>query len=346
MPATRRFIIIGAGSIGGGTGGTLARGGVDVVLVARGAHAEALAEQGLTLRTPDGVFEVPVASAAGPDGVRLTSRDVLVFATKTHQLDAALQEWADRPVFDGDRDGDVVGTAGQVLPALTALNGVSAEDKALRYFARVFGVCVWMPASFPSPGEVIVRSWPVAGQFHIARWPAALTSAEDRVLVDEIAAGWSAAGILVQQPADVAPWKYNKLLSNLSNAIVALTGTDSRDDKVSAAVRREAEEVLTLAGIEWVSFETSKAARAQGPTPRPVAGAEGMISNSTWQSLARKSGSVETDYLNGEIARIAHRHGATAPLNALLARLTREAAASGKGPGVYTVEDLARLAAQ
>ena len=96
---------------------------------------------------------------------------MLVFTTKTQQLDAALQEWVDQPVHGPD---GVVGTAGDLLPALTALNGVAAEEKALRYFRRVFGVCVWLPAVHLEPGEVIVRSWPVVGQFHIGRWPAQL----------------------------------------------------------------------------------------------------------------------------------------------------------------------------
>ena len=41
-------------------------------------------------------------------------------------------------------------------------------------------------------------------------------------------------------------------------------------------------------------------------------------SNSTWQSLSRNTGNVETDFLNGEIVRLAHKHGITAPLNAAL----------------------------
>lgn len=336
QPESHRYIVIGAGAIGGTVGGALARSGADVVLVARGKHARVLAEKGLTLRTPDGVFEIPVTVAAAPSEVRLTPRDVLVFATKTHQLDAALQDWVDQRVYDGD---DVLGTAGELLPVLTALNGVVAEEKALRHFARVFGVCVWMPAAHVTPGEVIAKSWPVAGQFHIARWPASLAAAEDRELLAEIAATWTPAGIIIQLPADVTPWKYNKLLSNLSNAVVALTGS-ARDGDVATAVVREGAEVLENAGIEYVSFEVSTAARAQGPTLRPVPGAEKVISNSTWQSLARNSGSIETDFLNGEIVRLAHRYGGVAPLNTTLARLARDAAHSGRGPGEFSEEQL------
>src|SRR5262249_26314685 len=183
-------------------GAVLARAGVPTVLVARGRHAEVLAADGITLRTPDGTFRTAVTAAARPQDVRLTDRDVLVFATKTQQLDAALQEWVDRPVH-GARG--IVGAAGERLPAMTALNGVAAEGKALRYFARVFGICVWLPAVHLEPGEVIVRSWPVAGQFHISRWPAPLSTAEDAALLTALAERWTAAGILVNTPEDVAP---------------------------------------------------------------------------------------------------------------------------------------------
>ncbi|MBV8862371.1 MAG: NAD(P)-binding domain-containing protein, partial [Mycobacterium sp.] len=121
-------MIIGAGAIGGAVGAALARAGTPAVLVARGRHAEVLAAEGMTLRTPDGTFRTPVTAASEPNQVRLTHRDVLVFTTKTQQLDAALQDWVDQPVQGPD---GIVGTAGEKLPAMTALNGVAAEEKAL-----------------------------------------------------------------------------------------------------------------------------------------------------------------------------------------------------------------------
>jgi 2-dehydropantoate 2-reductase len=102
------------------------------------------------------------------------------------------------------------------------------------------------------------------------------------------------------------------------------------------ALRREGESVLRHAGIEFVSFEISTEARKDGPKIRPIPGWDAGASNSTWQSLSRNTGNVETDFLNGEIVRIAHRHGIAAPLNAALARTAREAARDGHGPGRYS----------
>jgi 2-dehydropantoate 2-reductase len=335
-----RYVIVGAGAIGGTVGGALARAGIPVVLVARGRHAEVLASAGMTLRTPDGTFCTAVRAASGPSDVQLTEHDVLVFTTKTQQLDAALQEWVDQPVHGPN---GIVGTAGDLLPAMTALNGVAAEGKALRYFRRVFGVCVWLPAVHLEPGEVIVRSWPVVGQFHIGRWPASVSTRADSALLTELAEKWTAAGIVVRLPDDVAPWKYNKLLSNLGNAVGALSAEPSESGRLVDALRREGESVLRRAGIEFVSFQTSTAARVDGPKIRPIPGWDAGASNSTWQSLSRNTGNVETDFLNGEIVRIAHRHGIAAPLNAALARAAREAARSGHGPGRYSAAQLDEL---
>ncbi len=336
----RRYVIVGAGAIGGTVGGVLARAGIPTVLVARGRHAETLASAGLTLRTPDGTFHTAVTAVSDAEQVRLTPGDALVFTTKTQQLDVALQQWVDQPVHGPD---GVVGTAGELLPALTALNGVVAEDKALRYFRRVYGICVWLPAVHLQAGEVIVRSWPVVGQFHVGRWPAELRSPADNELLRDLDTAWTAAGIRVNLVNDVAPWKYNKLLSNLGNAVGALAAERADLTRVVASLRDEAEHVFRRAGIEFVSFEVSAAARVDGPTPRPVPGTDTGASNSTWQSLSRNTGDVETDFFNGEIVRIAHQHGVGAPINGALARLARAAVRNKIGPAQYSAEQLAEL---
>jgi 2-dehydropantoate 2-reductase len=336
----RRYVVIGAGAIGGTVGAVLARAGIAVLLVARGRHGEVLAQRGLTLRTPDGVVQVPVQVASDAEQVALTDRDVLVFATKTQQLDAALREWVDRPVTLSTSG---TSTAAQTLPVLTALNGVTAEELALRYFRRVYGVCVWLPALHLEPGEVIVRSWPVVGQFHVARWPASLTDAQDGALLNEVARSWTDAGIRVTVPEDVVPWKYNKLLSNLGNVVGALLGDDGAVASIAMSARSEGQEVLRRAGIDAISFEVSGAARVDGPHPRDVPGLAAGATNSTWQSLQRQTDDAETDYLNGEIVRIAHRCGIPAPVNSVLAALGRRAVRGRTGPGRYRADELTAL---
>lgn len=338
-----RYVIIGAGAIGGAIGGRLAQAGRDVVLVARGEHLAALQQRGLRLRTPTEDVTVPVRAVAGPDELTLAPDDVLVVTTKTQQAEAVLVTWADAPVRADDRDR---GRAGERLPVFLALNGVASEVMALRYFARVYGVCVWLPAGHLTPGEVIIRGAPTSGMLHLGRVPVAAADAQDAALLAAVKTDWTAARFDVPTPPDVMMWKYRKLLSNLGNGVQALLGNDADDDRVAeieAALDREARVVLDAAGIAYTGDEEERAARAAGFTMREVPGVPADLGGSTWQSLTRGTGNVETDFLNGEIVLIAHQLGREAPLNGCLASLVRQAAAAGRRPGEMTAADLAAV---
>jgi len=332
-------VIIGAGAIGGALGGRLVQHGIPTVLVARGEHQQVMAERGLRLRTPEEDLTLTVDAPVSPGEVRLTTDDVLVLATKTHQAEAALAIWADQPVHDLAEPDTVRGSAGDLLPILLALNGVAAETMALRWFARVYGVCVWSPAVHLVPGEVIIRATPRSGVLHVGRVPATLTTDEDRDLLARVAADWTTAGFKVERPDDVMPWKWNKLLQNLNNVLAALLGPgESRD--LAEQIRDEARDVLAAAGITWTADEVERRHREDSFTVVDVSGTETGLGGSTWQSLARGTGNLETDYLNGEITRIAHASGGSAPLNTALVRMAHRAAAEGWAPGSLSAADV------
>ena len=73
-----RYVIVGAGAIGGAVGGRLHQAGRPVVLVARGAHLEVLRRDGLRLRTPTEDVRLEVPAVGGPDELELGVDDVLV----------------------------------------------------------------------------------------------------------------------------------------------------------------------------------------------------------------------------------------------------------------------------
>ena len=108
------------------------------------------------------------------------------------------------------------------------------------------------------------------------------------------------------------------------------------------AVGEEASKVVEKAGIKWISQE-----QVAKDWPEITAPLRGQLNteaqSSTWQSLARHQGSVETDFLNGEIVRVAKQIGLKAPLNEKLVEITREMAASHEPPGKYTLTELSKM---
>ena len=118
-----RYIILGAGAVGGALGGRLAFAGRGVVLVARGDHLTALQERGLRLRTPDEDVTQQLTAIGGPEEVELDVDDVLILATKTHQANDMLRRWTDAP---GTPQWCMQSEPrASSLPIFTALNGVA-----------------------------------------------------------------------------------------------------------------------------------------------------------------------------------------------------------------------------
>ncbi len=326
-----RYIIIGAGAIGAAIGGRLAGAGSEVVLVARGAHAEALRADGLRLTTADGprVHRLPVVTGPAELG-ELRPDDVLLLAVKTQDAIAALDAWGDAEVAGG-------GTAAQRLPVLCAQNGVESERLALRRFARVYGVCVWLPATFLEPGVVSALCAPLTGILHLG--PAAGGTPDARAR--RIAADLEEAGFEAPVVEDVMRWKYAKLLGNLGNAIQATTGPEPDPAKAALLLRarREGEAVLDAAGIAYASGAEEAAAR-DGKVAQPP----GLRGGSSWQSLRRGTGSIEADYLNGEVCLLGRLHGIPTPVNETLRHAANIFARQGLPPGAMPIADLTALA--
>ncbi|MFJ1754527.1 ketopantoate reductase family protein [Kitasatospora sp. NPDC088134] len=329
-----RYVILGAGAVGGTIGGRLHQSGRNVLLVARGPHLAALRAEGLRLSTPDGVHRLPVPAVGGPEEVALAPDDVLVLAVKTQHSAALLDAWAPRPVAGG-------GTAAERLPVVCAQNGVANERLALRRFERVYGMRVWLPSTHLEPGRVSAAGSPRSGMLHLGRYPHGADALARRVAAD-LADSYFDAPVV----EDVMAWKYAKLLGNLGNALEAVAGPIDGEPRMRVwrGVRAEGRAVLAAAGIAHPSEEEQRAALGDRVTLLPVEG-ERRGGGSSWQSLARGTGDIEADYLNGEIALLGRLHGVPTPLNAALQRLAAAFAREGRPAGSLPETDLAALVA-
>ena len=78
-----RFVVYGAGAVGGVIGGRLAEHGHDVALIARGAHYEAIRDKGLRIQSPDDDATLDIPVVDNPSQLDLTADDVIFLATKS-----------------------------------------------------------------------------------------------------------------------------------------------------------------------------------------------------------------------------------------------------------------------
>jgi 2-dehydropantoate 2-reductase len=156
--------------------------------------------------------------------------------------------------------------------------------------------------------------------------------------VEEVAAALRAATFDSRAVPDVMRWKHAKLLVNLGNAVEAICGPRSGGD-LMGWVREEGEAVLRAAGIDWAPVEEDAARRGDRLSIRPVDGRM-RGGGSSWQSLTRGAGTIEVDYLNGEIVLLGRLHGIPTPANAVLQRIARRMAHERVRPGAMHEDEV------
>jgi 2-dehydropantoate 2-reductase len=317
-----RLIVYGAGAIGGLVGALLAEHGQDLLLIARGRHAEVIGASGLVVASPSGTRVVEVPVVTDPAEARIGPDDVVLLAMKSQDTLPAL--------------ADLKGVAPPSTPVVCLQNGVENERAALRCFEFVYGVCVICPATHLEPGVVESESASVPGLLDIGRYPVGV---DDRsAAVSDVFCQASFESI--ERP-DIMRWKYRKLLMNLNNAVQAVCHPPGRSE-IGRMVRAEGEACLAAAGIDVVSAEEDDARRAGKLDIRPVSGRL-RGGGSSWQSLQRGAGSIESDYLNGEIVLLGRLHGVPTPVNALLQELAGDLARQGMPPGALSAGEFLDL---
>jgi 2-dehydropantoate 2-reductase len=72
---------------------------------------------------------------------------------------------------------------------------------------------------------------------------------------------------------------------------------------------------------------------------RPVGGRD-LSGGSSWQSLARGTGNIEADWLNGEVVLLGRMHQVATPANELLRSTANRMAREGITPGSIPAKDL------
>lgn len=335
MSAPLTVGVHGAGAIGCYVGGRLlAAGAAEVVLVGRPRVAAEVAAHGLSVQDFDGaVATVPPARVRfATDAAALASCQVVLCCVKSQHSEAAAGELA------------------AVLPAdalvVSLQNGVRNPD----ILRGRLGARVVVPS---------IVSWNVVTVDHVYRratsGPLVLERSREPRMVRLVAA-LRAAGVPVDEEAELAPHQWTKLLVNLNNAISALSDAPTARlllepgyRRVIAAVVDEGVRVVRAAGVRlarWNGVPVGVMPRIlRLPTPlvklitRRQLAVDPAARSSMWQDLAAGR-PTEVDYLNGEIVRLAGQHGVPAPLNARVVELIHAAEAAGRGSPALAADAL------
>lgn len=322
MDAERKYVVYGAGAVGGVIGASLHRAGIDVTLVARGEHLAVLRASGLRLDTSDGSERLAIPAVGSAGEVAWDDATVVLLTVKSQQTVAALD--------------DLAAHAPAATPVVSVQNGVANEDAILRRFQDVYSICVMLPSTHLEPGVVVQKCWPTPGILDIGRIPRRTDDLDEAIAADLRRAGFES-----QPRPDIMAWKYRKLVLNLGNGVDAVCARGEATDELVRRARDEGDLVLRHAGLVVVTPEEDAERRGDvlrsGDGPWPPGG-------STWQSLQRGAASVEIDYLSGEIVLLGRRHGIPTPVNELLQHVVSQVARDRGTPRSLDAADLlARL---
>ena len=319
---SKHILIVGAGSIGRTLAAWLAPH-LRVTLLARGAAAEAIAAEGITIHQRGGARSVvPVAVATDPTSFAgIDDVDVVMLAVKTYSLSAAC--------------APVRAALGDEVLAIGVQNGAENQAVLPRHFSRCgYGVAfynAWIdgPAGvgFQKKGPVVLGGKGTAGTVG-----AQLT---------ELAAAMD-AGVptraLTQLGVGLDDVVYGKMVINLANSLTALLGFGDRAITDRAGLQKLTGMLLTD-GIRVVQAAGCREVKGLGMPPwaliranavlpywlvRPLfeRNMKKMVISSMGQDVARGS-ETELETINGGLLALAEAHSVEAPTLRAVTTLAR-----------------------
>ena len=316
-----RIIIYGAGGIGGVIGARLSQNGYEVILIARGAHLDAIQQKGLRFESPHESVALQIPAVGHPSEIEFQAEDVVLMTMKSQHSLSALE--------------DLRAAAGEEISVICCQNGVENERMALRRFNRVYAMVVYIPTNHLEPGVVQAQSKTLTGILDAGVYPRGTDA-----LIEKITAMLEASNFSAKADPRVMRWKYTKLLMNLGNSLQAACAPDPDETReIRELLRREALSCYEAAGIEYATVEEERERRGTLIQLGEINGRK-RLGGSSWQSLTRGTGNIEADYLNGEIVLLGRLHGIPTPANHVLQKMADKIARERTPAGSVPLDDV------
>ena len=299
--------VLGAGAIGSLVGARLHEAGVNVRLVGREDHVEAIQANGLLVRGRSESHLVRLPATATLAG----AADIILLTVKSQDVRAACRE---------------IGTLHSNATVVTMQNGVRSDREAADILGRdrIVGCVLNVSATYLEPGVVEQNT----GAFLQVGAP--FPESADRV--DSVVAVLR-KGVRTELVPDIARARWTKLMANVNNAIMTITGLPIGKAlrhpglaRLAIATIREGVKTAEAGGFPLDDSRRARLFRTMAALPKPIANfvftrnlagdfpPDSQFGPSTLQSLRRGSSS-ELDYLNGEIVQLGEKIGRPTPYN-------------------------------
>lgn len=298
-----KLAVVTAGAVGGYFGGLLAAMGAEITFVARGAHLQALQQDGLTLKKPDGDLHLT------PEQYRVTDRaaqavrgaDMVLFAVKSYDTHSVALS--------------LLPGLGETVPVLSLQNGVENEETlaALVEPRRTAGGVAYVLSRISGPGEITADN---TGRLAVAAYSVAGGPVAH---LNDFARLCQEAGIGLEITPDIARLKWSKLVFNSAlngwtayrNAPLDRVLADPEDRQGYEETLRETYEVALALGVH---LDPEMVEQVMARSLRMGAAGSSMLTD---REMGRR---LEFEALNGYVARKGRELGIPTPYNAMLAR--------------------------
>jgi 2-dehydropantoate 2-reductase len=118
-----------------------------------------------------------------------------------------------------------------------------------------------------------------------------------------------------------------------------MCGPGERSGRLVEELVAEGEATLAAAGLDTASPDEDRARRGDLLQLGEIAGRR-RPGGSSWQSVERGTGNIETDYLNGEIVWLGRLTGVDTPANQLIQDMTRQFVAAKRPPATVAAASI------
>jgi len=304
--------VVGAGAVGCFYGGMLARQGVEVTLIARPQHVQAITERGLFMDCQ--TFQAHVPIHASTDLSAAAQADLVLLCVKSPDTQAT---------------GEALrGVLAPHTVVLSLQNGVDNAPTLQRLLPNpVFPAVVYVATAMEGPGhlkhngrgDLVIGDMPLASLGATPQTPGQDTAA----LLDAMARLFESVGVpcVISPRVKDALW-FKFLINCVVNAVSAIGqieyGRMVQVPEVRVLLQQLTTECLAVAQAEGVHFDRADVEAKFEALYVSMAGQR----SSTAQDIARGK-HTEIDHLNGLLTRLGEQHGIPTPTHQAMVALVK-----------------------